>query len=747
MSDTVTAFAPASIGNVAVGFDMLGLALEGVGDRVVARRTDGEGVSIAEVRGLDGEPHPYLSTKRDENTASIAAQALWTTQDGDGGIELTVLKGIPLQSGMGSSAASAVAAVVAVNALLETPLPVEQLLPFAIEGEKYASKGLHADNVAPSLLGGLVLCPGVLLPDVLRLPVPSGLNAVLLHPDMQVDTALARRKLAKNIPVSAWIEQQGLLAGFVAACFNDNVELVAKTLKDVIIESQRAVNVSCFADVREAAIRSGALGCSLSGSGPSIFALVKEGDAANTASAMQQACRAQGIACDARGSAGWTRRAHDSRSNLKYFSTRGTGPVSLDDALRAGIAADGGLFLPESLPRFQVENFAAADTIVDVAETLLAPFFVGSSLDDHLRVILTETFSFPIETRLLPLDGDVSLLELFHGPTSAFKDVGAGFLAACLSRLDGDTDSPLTILVATSGDTGGAVAAAFDQRPGIKVVVLFPDGRVSDRQAHQLSCWSDNVLSLRVQGSFDDCQAMVKAAMSDPGLSARHRFSSANSINIGRLLPQSIYYADTALRHFQRTGNAPGFIIPTGNLGNAFACVLAREMGLPIGPIVLATNANRTIADYFASSRWEPRASLATLASAMDVGDPSNMERMRKLLGEANSLREQLVVNSVTDDAIEASIVEDFHCFGFATCPHTATATHTWRQLDDSMRNSNDWVLVATAHPAKFETIVEPLIGTSVPLPPVLANILERPENAVSIDSSMPSLAAALQAH
>ncbi len=431
---------------------------------------------------------------------------------------------------------------------------------------------------------------------------------------------------------------------------------------------------------------------------------------------------------------------------MRYFSTRGVGPVSLDDALRLGIASDGGLFLPEALPRFDMSEFDGAQTIPEVAHVLLQPFFAGSALVGDLDSILAETFSFPIPSTPLPAGGrDVSLLELYHGPTVAFKDVGAGFLAACLSRLEGDIENPLTILVATSGDTGGAVAAAFDQRPGMRVVVLFPDGRVSERQAHQLCCWSDNVVSLKVQGAFDDCQALVKGAMADPDLSRRHRFSSANSINIGRLLPQSTYYADASIRHFRRTGHKPGFIIPTGNLGNAFACIMAREMGLPIGPVILATNANRTIADYFETLEWLPRASLQTLASAMDVGDPSNMERLRHLVGDADVLREQIGVLSVTDEQIEASIKQDFRDFGFATCPHTATATHTWRQLDPELADRHDWILVATAHPAKFETIVEPLIGTAVPVPPELEALLSRPAKSISIAPTLASLATVLE--
>lgn len=430
---------------------------------------------------------------------------------------------------------------------------------------------------------------------------------------------------------------------------------------------------------------------------------------------------------------------------MQYFSTRGAGPVTLDDALVSGIAADGGLFLPQALPQFSVDDFAAADSIPAVATRLLEPFFQGSALHGDLQAILAETFSFPIPVTPLPAGrGSASLLELYHGPTAAFKDVGAGFLAACLMRLEGDAADPLTILVATSGDTGGAVAAAFNERPGMRVVVLFPDGRVSDRQAQQLTCWGDNVLSLRVRGAFDDCQALVKSALADAGLGSRFRFSSANSINIGRLLPQSTYYAHASVAHYAKTGRRPGFIIPTGNLGNALACVMAREMGLPIGPIILATNANRTISDYFETLKWLPRPSVQTLASAMDVGDPSNMERLRSLVGDAQVLRERLGVLAVTDDLIEAAIRRDFDEFGFATCPHTATATHAWRQLDEELRVEHDWILVATAHPAKFETIVEPLIGTTVPLPQGLADILSRPSHSTAIEADLSALDTAL---
>lgn len=420
--------------------------------------------------------------------------------------------------------------------------------------------------------------------------------------------------------------------------------------------------------------------------------------------------------------------------------------MTLDQALERGIAENGGLFLPETLPRIVLPEVSDIDAIGVTARAFLSPFFEGSDLEAHLDEIIAETFHFPIPLTALPTtSGNCEMLELYHGPTAAFKDVGAGFLAACLSRLEGDAENPLTILVATSGDTGGAVAAAFDGRPGMRVVVLYPDGMVSARQAHQLTCWSNNVLSLAVQGTFDECQAMVKAAMANRPLAAKHRFSSANSINIGRLLPQAIYYAHASALHWSRTGTAPGFIIPTGNLGNAFACFLARETGMPIGEIILATNANRIISDYLDGAAWDPRASIQTLASAMDVGNPSNMERLRHVGGEAEELASKVRAQSVTDEQIKQQIRKDFDDLNLVSCPHTATATYVWQNLDDESRLSQDWIIVATAHPAKFEQIVEPVIGESIALPVVLADILERPSHFVPIEASMVAFEAALE--
>lgn len=297
MREAASAFAPASIGNVAVGFDMLGLAVAGVGDTVTARRAGGSGVVVAAVEGQDGAPHPELTANAERNTAAIAARALWEVH-GSGGVELVLRKGIPLESGMGSSAASAVAGVVAVNALLEQPLELEALLPFALEGERFASGSVHADNAAPSLFGGLVLCPPSLLPRMVRINTPPGLSSVLLHPDLRVDTASARRSLSRTCTMEQWLAQQGYLAAFIAGCEQADVALAGAALRDVIIEPQRSHRVPPFGAVQAAALEAGALGCSLSGSGPSIFALCPEALASSVAAAMEGACRASGVACE-----------------------------------------------------------------------------------------------------------------------------------------------------------------------------------------------------------------------------------------------------------------------------------------------------------------------------------------------------------------------------------------------------------------------------------------------------------------
>jgi threonine synthase len=412
---------------------------------------------------------------------------------------------------------------------------------------------------------------------------------------------------------------------------------------------------------------------------------------------------------------------------MQYVSTRGaTPPAAPSDALVAGLAPDGGLFVPERLPMLTLGDFAAARTLPAVAATLLRPFFAGDRLAPDLEAICAEAFD--VDAPLRPLDDNTFLLELFHGPTAAFKDYGARFLAACLRRLRNPGDSPLTIVVVTSGDTGAAVGGAFHHVAGLRVVILYPDGRVSPRQAHQLGAFGDNVRTLRVAGSFDDCQALAKRALNDTELRRSVSLSSANSINLGRLLPQMAYYAHAALGFRRANGRPLNFVIPTGNLGNALAAILAREVGVPIGGIALATNANRVLPEFFAGADYTPRASIATLASAMDVGAPSNFERLRWLIPDEAQLRAAFVAASIDDRSIRDVIRETWQRHRVAVCPHTATGLRLRESLRDD--RGQPWAVAATAHPAKFEVIVEPLIGESVPLPPTLVTLLGRPTHA-----------------
>ncbi len=414
---------------------------------------------------------------------------------------------------------------------------------------------------------------------------------------------------------------------------------------------------------------------------------------------------------------------------MRFLSTRDPShAVGLGEAISRGLAPDGGLYVPDALPALDVDGLAGAASLAELASRMLGPFADGDVMAEVLPAAAGEAFNFPAPlVELRGADGPLSVLELFHGPTAAFKDFGARFLAASLERIPRTDPRRLTILVATSGDTGGAVAAAFHGRPWVDVVVLYPRGLVSARQEKQLACWGGNVRTLAVNGTFDDCQRMVKEAFVDPALTSGMQLTSANSINAGRLLPQMVYYASASVELSRRDGRPANFIIPSGNLGNALACVWARECGLPIGDIVLASNANTTVPDYLRTGEWRPRASVATLASAMDVGNPSNMERLRWLFPGWNDLGRLLSAQPVSDDEIRATIQRDYAAFGQTWCPHTATAACTYRGLDPGRRRDERWVLVATAHPAKFNDIVEPLIGAAVPVPPALAALLDLP--------------------
>ena len=383
---------------------------------------------------------------------------------------------------------------------------------------------------------------------------------------------------------------------------------------------------------------------------------------------------------------------------MNVVSTRGSQPVALSAAIAKGQAPDGGLFMPLEIVR---QTGPWGTSLSERATHAMAPFFAGDALSPQLPEIVRESLSFDAPTKWL--DEHTGLLELFWGPTAAFKDFGARFLASCLSRLFAPGEQH-TVLVATSGDTGAAVAAAFHRRPGFRVVVLYPDGRVSARQAHQLGAFGDNVATYRVEGTFDDCQRLVKAAFADRALTEAHGLVSANSISLGRLLPQMSYYVHASLTAREQGRPAPNFVIPTGNLGN------------------------------------EPRASVATLANAMDVGAPSNLERLRHLFAKpADVVRAQ----SVDDDTIRKTIRSTFERYGEVVCPHTACGMTVRERLLES--DDGDWIVAATAHPAKFADVVEPLIGREIEVPNALRELLDRPAHASPLEPTLQALAAALR--
>jgi threonine synthase len=417
---------------------------------------------------------------------------------------------------------------------------------------------------------------------------------------------------------------------------------------------------------------------------------------------------------------------------VKFCSARGsTANFIISEAMLRGLADDGGLFVPESLPEINPEAFSRLEAFPEIAAAALAPFFSGDPLADQLPEICAAAFNFPLPLKAMR-DG-TGLLELFHGPTCAFKDFGARFLAECFARLE--AGKKRTILVATSGDTGGAVASAFHGRPGIEVGILYPDGGVSARQEMQLTAWGGNVRAFAVAGTFDDCQRMVKEAFADRTWRAARGLTSANSINIGRLLPQIAYFGAASLWHERRTGEKPSFIIPAGNLGNGLGAFYAKRMGFPIGQIALASNANRTIPDFFSTGNYQPRPSTPTLANAMDVGAPSNLERLRDLYPDINELRRDAIAMSVDDAQIREAILRAQSHWGEIICPHTATAFHVRKQLPEP-----HWIIAATAHPAKFEGLLEPLLGRPVPVPPQLAELLGRPGRSEKIGATLVEL-------
>jgi threonine synthase len=402
-----------------------------------------------------------------------------------------------------------------------------------------------------------------------------------------------------------------------------------------------------------------------------------------------------------------------------------------------GPGEGGGLFVPAELAPWadapELLGLPWPERCTEILVRLLAP----ECSREELAEIVREAFDFPVP--LVPVapvatvapgtawapesDGRLFALELFHGPSLAFKDFGARFLAAVLARLP--PRRPRTVLTATSGDTGAAVAAAFWGRPGCRAAVLYPEGRISPLQERQVACLGGNVLALAVQGTFDDCQRLVKACFADSALSAELGLTSANSINVARLVAQVLYYFEAAaqLRRLAPGAGPPLFGVPSGNFGNLCAGLYARELGLPAAGLVAATNANRTVPDYLDGGSYRPRPGIATLSNAMDVGDPSNWERIAHLYRrDREALRRALRWGSL-DDRATVEVLRRLWARGYRADPHGAVACGV---LERVLRPGETGIFLATAHPAKFQEALAAL-GLEPSLPPALLALLDRP--------------------
>ena len=421
--------------------------------------------------------------------------------------------------------------------------------------------------------------------------------------------------------------------------------------------------------------------------------------------------------------------------------------VSFGFALFEGIGLDGGLYVPESIPQWRPEELArlSSMTLADTGARVLHPFV--DELDyDALLSIVQDALSFPIP--LVEVEPGIYALELFHGPTLAFKDVGARMMARLMAALFRG-DHPLTILVATSGDTGSAVAHAFHDVPHTRVAILYPKGRVSPTQEAQLTMFNSeatNVRAYAAAGSFDDCQRLTKAAFADPVLSRRANLTSANSINIGRLLPQMIYYVHAIgqLAAVVRPAVSPAvFSTPSGNFGNLTAGLMAKRSGVNIGRFVAATNANDVVPEYLATGRFEPRPSVHTLANAMDVGNPSNFDRLLWLYGgDLNAIRSDVTGSRHDDDEVRATIQKVYEERGYLLDPHSAIAYmglvgREGREGQEGREGrEGPGVFLATAHPAKFAEVVEPVIGRAIPKPQPLVDALATNRKVLEIDAT-----------
>ncbi|WP_136481024.1 threonine synthase [Cognatitamlana onchidii] len=420
---------------------------------------------------------------------------------------------------------------------------------------------------------------------------------------------------------------------------------------------------------------------------------------------------------------------------MNYFSLNHNAPRStFKNAVIKGLAPDKGLYFPESITPLPKSFFENIDNLSypEIAFEAIKQFVSPEIPEETLKTIVKETLSFDFP--VVKLNDNISTLELFHGPTMAFKDVGARFMARCLGYFNQDNDKEVTVLVATSGDTGGAVANGFLGVKGVNVVILYPSGKVSDIQEKQLTTLGQNIKALEVNGTFDDCQAMVKTAFLDESLTSKMQLTSANSINVARWLPQLFYFM-FAYKQLHNTHKDVVFSVPSGNFGNICAGMMAQQLGLPIKQFVAANNANNVVTRYLLSQLYEPKPSIQTISNAMDVGAPSNFIRIQEIYkNKFEILKENLSSYSFSDDETKEAMLEIFNNYNYVADPHGAVG---YLGCKSYLKNnpSAHCVFLETAHPTKFLDVVEEVIKEKQPLPEQIQSVMGKTKEAYSISN------------
>ena len=417
---------------------------------------------------------------------------------------------------------------------------------------------------------------------------------------------------------------------------------------------------------------------------------------------------------------------------MKFYSTNNKElRVSFREALMSGLPSDNGLFMLENIPDHSrlikgINQLSFQDISFVIAKSILLEDFKNSEIED----IISNSISF--DSPIVNITNNINILELFHGPTLAFKDFGARFMARTMEKVVINNDKEINILVATSGDTGSAVANGFYDVEGINVIILYPSNKVSYIQEKQLTTLDKNIYALEVNGTFDDCQKLVKQAFLDDNLKFHLDLSSANSINIARLIPQSFYYFNAYAN--LNSDKEIAVSVPSGNFGNITAGILAKHMGLPIKKFIASTNANKTILEYLKTSKYIPTKSIETISNAMDVGDPSNIKRIMDIYHNLESLKKHLIAFSFNDEETKACVYNTWSRFNYLLDPHSAVGLLGLNHFLELNPKYNG-IFLGTAHPAKFSDIIEPIINQKIDIPENLSNVINKEKKATLLNN------------